>query len=67
MALLRGMLTFLAEWLSSSQEQVRTDSLRTLAGQPAYDTDALRAGLDRFAFLLHGTSDGEQRFAKEEP
>ena len=35
-------------------------------GHPAYDLDALRAGLDRFAFLLGG-NDGEFLTGQDPP
>ena len=60
------MLTFLAEWLSGSQEQALASSLSAFVGHPGYDADTLRADLHRFAFLL-GTSDGEKLFTEETP
>ena len=63
---LAEMLTFLAEWLSGSQQQVLADSLGAFVGHPGYDTDTLRADLHRFAFLL-GTTDGEELFTEETP
>ena len=59
-------LTFLAEWLSGSQKQTLADSFAAFAGHPAYDTDALRADLHRFVFLL-GVSDGEELFGEPTP
>jgi len=59
-------LTFLAEWLSGSQKQTLADSFAAFAGNPAYDTDALRADLHRFVFLL-GVSDGEELFGEPTP
>jgi len=59
-------LTFLAEWLSGSQKQTLADSFAAFVGHPAYDTDALRADLHRFVFLL-GVSDGEELFGEPTP
>jgi hypothetical protein len=59
-------LTFLADWLSSTQEQALADSLATFAGHPAYNTGTLRADLHRFVFLL-GISDGEELFGEPTP
>jgi hypothetical protein len=59
-------LTFLADWLSSTQEQALADSLATFVGHPAYNTGTLRADLHRFAFLL-GISDGEELFGEPTP
>ena len=63
---LAKMLTFLAGWLSGSQKQTLDESLAAFVGHPAYDTDALRADLHRFAFLL-GESDGEELFGEPTP
>ena len=63
---LAKMLTFLANWLSGSQKPALASSLAAFAGHPAYDTDALRADLHRFAFLL-GVSDGEALFGEPAP
>ena len=60
---LAEMLTFLAGWLSGSQKQTLADSFAAFVGHPAYNTDALRANLHRFAFLL-GASDGEELFGE---
>ena len=59
-------LTFLAEWLSGSQKQTLADSFAAFVGHPAYNTDALRADLHRFVFLL-GVSDGEELFGEPTP
>ena len=56
-------LTFLADWLSGSQEQALAASLTAFVGHPAYTTDTLCADLHRFAFLL-GASDGEELFGE---
>jgi hypothetical protein len=63
---LAEMLTFLASWLSGSQKQALADSFAAFVGHPAYNTDALRADLHRFAFLL-GASDGEELFGEPTP
>jgi hypothetical protein len=60
------MLAFLADWLSGSQKQILDESFAAFVGHPAYDTDALRADLHRFAFLL-GASDGEELFGEPTP
>jgi len=57
------MLTFLADWLSGTQKQALGQSLAAFVGHPAYNLDALRAGLHRFVFLL-GVSDGEDLFGE---
>jgi hypothetical protein len=59
-------LTFLADWLPGSQEQTLADSLAAFIGHPAYNTQALRADLHRFVFLL-GVSDGEELFGEPTP
>ena len=63
---LAEMLTFLTGWLSGSQKQALADSFAAFVGHPAYDTDALRADLHRFVFLL-GVSDGEELFGEPTP
>ena len=60
------MLSFLADWLAGSQQQVLGGSLAAFVGHPAYDTEALRADLHRFIFLL-GVSDGEELFGEQTP
>jgi len=60
---LAEMLTFLADWLTSSQKQALADSLTAFVGHPAYNTQALCADLHRFVFLL-GVSDGEELFGQ---
>jgi hypothetical protein len=59
-------LTFLADWLSGSQEQVLAGSLAAFVGHPGYNTETLRADLHRFVFLL-GISDGEELFGEPTP
>ncbi len=49
---LAEMLTFLAEWLSSSHKQSLADSFTAFVGHPGYDTGTLCADLHRFAFIL---------------
>jgi hypothetical protein len=59
-------LTSLASWLSGSQKQALADSFTAFVGHPAYNTDALRADLHRFVFLL-SVSDGEELFGEPTP
>jgi hypothetical protein len=63
---LAELLTFLADWLSGSQQHVLKESLAAFVGHPAYNTSELCADLHRFAFLL-GASDGEQLFGEPPP
>ena len=63
---LAQMLTFLADWLAGSQKQTLENSFAAFVGHPAYNTDALRADLHRFAFLL-GETDGEELFGQPTP
>jgi hypothetical protein len=63
---LAEMLTFLAAWLSGSQQAVLEQSLAVFVGHPSYTTEVLRADLHRFAFLL-GESDGEELFGEPAP
>ncbi len=63
---LAEMLTFLAGWLSGSQKQALAGSLAAFVGHTAYNTDALRADLHRFVFLL-GVSDGDELFGEPTP
>ena len=60
---LAEMLTFLADWLTSSHKQIPEESLTTFIGDPAYNTADLHTDLHRFAFLL-GTSDDEELFSE---
>jgi hypothetical protein len=60
---LAEMLTFLADWLSSSHKPVLEQSLVAFVGHPAYTAEILRADLHRFAFLL-GATDGEELFGE---
>ena len=39
-------LTFIAGWLTSSQQQTLADSFAAFVGHPAYGTDTLRADRD---------------------
>jgi hypothetical protein len=50
-------LQLIAHWLAADHERLAA-SLLGFIGHPAYGPDALRADLDRFAFLLGG-NDGE--------
>jgi hypothetical protein len=63
---LAELLTFLADWISSSQRPALANSLTAFAGHHAYDVDELHADLHRFVFLL-GLSDGEQLFGEPTP
>ena len=63
---LAEMLTFLASWLTGSQQQILADSFAALVGHPAYNPAILCADLHRFAFLL-GASDGEELFGEATP
>ena len=56
-------LTFLAEWLSGSQEHALAESFAAFIGHPAYNTGTLCADLRRFVFLL-GANDGEELFGE---
>jgi hypothetical protein len=61
---LAEMLTFLADWLSSSHKPVLEQSLAAFVGHPAYTSEILLADLHRFAFLL-GATDGEELFGEQ--
>lgn len=63
---LAELLTFLADWLSVSQQRPLADSLTAFGGHDAFDIDDLRNDLHRFVFLL-GLSDGEQLFGEPTP
>jgi hypothetical protein len=63
---LAELLTFLTDWLSSSQHHTLTDSLTAFVGHPGYHVDQLAADIHRFVFLL-GLSDGEQLFGEPTP
>ena len=52
----------IARWLAADPERLAA-SLLAFIGHPAYGPDALRADLDRFAFLLGG-NDGEHLFGE---
>ncbi len=57
------LLTFLADWLSSSQERALADSLNAFIGHGAYNVAELHNDLHRFVFLL-GLSDGQELFGE---
>jgi hypothetical protein len=63
---LAELLTFLADWLTSSQRHPLADSLTAFVGHDAYTINELHADLHRFVFLL-GLSDGEQLFGEPTP
>ena len=50
-------LQLIARWLTADPDRLAA-SLAAFIGHPAYGPDALRADLDRLAFLLGG-NDGE--------
>jgi hypothetical protein len=58
---LAELLTFLADWFTSSQRHSLTDSLSAYVGHDALRVNELAADLHRFVFLL-GLNDGEQLF-----
>ena len=58
------MLTFLGEWLDSSDGPALNASLQRFA-HDAHDTADLRTDLARFAFMLGG--DGEPLFGPDQP
>jgi hypothetical protein len=63
---LAELLTFLADWLTSSQRQTVAASLAAFVGHDTFGVDELAADLHRFVFLL-GLSDGEQLFGEPTP
>jgi hypothetical protein len=63
---LAELLTFLADWLSGSQQQPLAHSLTAYVGHERYTIDELRNDLHRFVFLL-GLSDGDQLFGEPTP
>jgi hypothetical protein len=64
---LAEMLTFLADWFtSSSQQHALANSLTAFVGHDAYGVEELHNDLHRFVFLL-GLSDGEQLFGEPTP
>jgi hypothetical protein len=63
---LAELLTFLADWLTSSQRHTLAESLTAFVGHKSYEIDELHTDLHRFVFLL-GLSDGEQLFGEPTP
>ena len=63
---LAEMLTFLADWLSGSQQHILDQSLTAFVGGPIYNTSDPCADLHRCTFLL-GAIDGEQLFGEPTP
>jgi hypothetical protein len=63
---LAELLTFLADWLTSSHRPTLSDGLTAYVGHDACTIDELHADLHRFVFLL-GLSDGEQLFGEPTP
>jgi hypothetical protein len=62
---LAEILQLIARWLTADPERLAA-SLLDFIGHPAYGPDALRADLDRFAFLLGG-NDGEFLLGEDPP
>jgi hypothetical protein len=60
---LAELLQFLHDWLAADAGRLG-ESLSGFVGSRCYDLAELRAGLDRFTFLL-GSSDGEGLFGHE--
>jgi hypothetical protein len=58
-------LQLIAHWLASDPATL-APSLLAHIGHPAYGLDALRADLNRFAFLLGG-NDGEFLLGEDQP
>ena len=50
------LLEFLRDWTTADQQRI-SDSLAGFTHGRAYDVDALRADLARYAFLLGGNGD----------
>jgi len=55
------LLTFLSDWLNSSDSAQLAASLHRFVGAASYDLDSLRLDLTRFTFLL-GADNGDQLF-----
>jgi hypothetical protein len=58
---LSELLTFLADWIASTDAGTLADSLTRFVASPGYDLTTLHADLHRFAFLL-GATDGNDLF-----
>lgn len=54
-------LTFISQWLASTDQAQLAASFHRFVGVDGYDLTALRSDLARFSFLL-GHDDGEQLF-----
>jgi hypothetical protein len=54
------MLQFIHRWLSGQERDTLAASFERFMGTPAYDLDALRNDVLRFAFLLG--ADDDERF-----
>jgi hypothetical protein len=63
---LAELLTFLADWLTSSHRDTLAASLTDYIGHNAYRVADLHNDLHRFVFLL-GQSDGDQLFGEPTP
>jgi hypothetical protein len=55
------LLTFLSDWLNSSDHAQLAASLHQFVGVASFDLNTLRHDLTRFTFLL-GTDNGDQLF-----
>jgi hypothetical protein len=62
---LAELLQVITEWLTIHQATL-TPSFLAYTGHPAYDLDALRNDLNRFAFLLGGNN-GEYLLGHDPP
>jgi hypothetical protein len=58
---LSELLTFLSDWLDSSDHAQLAASLHRFVGVTTYDLNTLRHDLTRFTFLL-GADNGDQLF-----
>lgn len=63
---LAEMLTFIRDWLTSSDRDRLAQSFRNFVGADGYDLTELHNDLARFTFLL-GYDDGEQLFGGGAP
>ncbi|MGH9157389.1 MAG: hypothetical protein ACRD1K_16480 [Acidimicrobiales bacterium] len=59
------LLTFLSDWLASTDNPALAASFRRFVGTNGYDLTELRTDLARFAFLL-GTDDGTELFGLDQ-
>jgi hypothetical protein len=61
---LSELLTFLSDWLDSTDSNQLAASLQRFVGTTGYDLTELRTDLARFTFLL-GNDDGTQLFGHD--